>query len=136
MANELLFEELTYKIIGVCYEVQNQLGGGLLEKTYQKALVIGLKAAGFSVEEEVKVPILFHNEQIAVGYADLLVNGKILIELKRTASFNRSQIQQLENYLTSCNLPLGLLIHFGQESVNVKRVINRTYFNNLKNGQG
>lgn len=136
MANELLFEELTYKIIGVCYEVQNQLGGGLLEKTYQKALVIGLKAAGFSVEEEVKVPILFHNEQIAVGYADLLVNGKILIELKRTATFNRSQIQQLENYLTSCNLPLGLLIHFGQESVNVKRVINRTYFNNLKNGQG
>jgi GxxExxY protein len=136
MANELLFEELTYKIIGVCYEVQNQLGGGLLEKTYQKALVIGLKAAGFSVEEEVKVPILFHNEQIAVGYADLLVNGKILIELKRTATFNRSQIQQLENYLTSCNLPLGLLIHFGQESVNVKRVINRTYFNNLKNRQG
>lgn len=136
MANELLFEELTYKIIGVCYEVQNQLGGGLLEKTYQKALVIGLKAAGFSVEEEVKVPILFHNEQIAVGYADLLIDGKILIELKRTASFNRSQIQQLENYLASCNLPLGLLIHFGQESVSVKRVINRTYFNNLKNRQG
>ena len=59
MANELMFEDLTYKIIGVCYEVQNQLGGGLLEKTYQKALVIGLKSAGFTVDEEVQIPILF-----------------------------------------------------------------------------
>ncbi len=132
MSNELMFEDLTYKIIGVCYVVQNQLGGGLLEKTYQKALVIGLKSAGFIVDEEVKVPILFNNEKIATGYADLLVNGKVLMELKRNGSFNRSQILQLENYLTACNCPLGLLINFGYDSVKVKRVINRSFFNALK----
>ena len=132
MANELMFEDLTYKIIGVCYEVQNQLGGGLLEKTYQKALVIGLKSAGFTVDEEVQIPILFNNEKVANGYADLLVNGKVLIEIKRNGSFNRSQILQLENYLTACRFPLGLLINFGQDGVKVKRVINRQFFNALK----
>jgi GxxExxY protein len=132
MEENFLFKDLTYKIIGVCYEVQNQLGGGLLEKTYQTALVIGLKSAGLSVEEEVKVPILFKGEEIAKGDADLMVDGKVLIELKRNGSFNRSHFSQLENYLTACNLPLGLLIHFGQDGVHVKRVINREYFNALK----
>lgn len=132
MGNGILFEDLTYKIIGICYEVQNQIGGGLLEKTYQKAMVIGLKAAGFTVEEEVEVPIFFQSEKIATGYADLMVNGKVLIELKRTGSFSKSHFQQLENYLAACKLPLGLLIHFGVDGVKVKRVINKDFFNQLK----
>ena len=59
MSNELLFESLTYSVIGVCYQVQNELGGGLLEKSYQKALVMGLQNKGLKVKEQVKIPIYF-----------------------------------------------------------------------------
>ena len=132
MSNELLFESLTYSVIGVCYQVQNELGGGLLEKSYQKALVMGLQNKGLKVKEQVKIPIYFQQQLMTTGYADFMVEGQLLLEIKRSPIFNRQHIQQLENYLTSSNLPIGLLIHFGSDRVRIKRVINKAYFNALK----
>lgn len=122
--SDLLYPELSYQIIGCAYDVHNELGGGLLEKVYQKALAVSLRKRQIDFQEQAHFPIVFQGEKVGAGYFDFLVEEKIVVELKRTQHFSRKQIDQVVSYLKQSGLKLGILIHFGQEQVRYKRIVN------------
>lgn len=122
---DLLYPDLSYEIVGCAYEVHSELGGGLLEKVYQKAMVAALKERMLNYKEQVYYPIIFKGEKIGSGYFDLLVEDKVVVELKRTKHFSRKQFEQVYAYLNQSKLELGILINFGLEDVRFKRVINQ-----------
>lgn len=121
---DLLFPELSYEIIGAAYDVHNELGGGLLEKIYQKALSVAFRKRNLNFEEQVYHPIYFEGEKVGSGYFDFLVEQNVVVELKRTNHFSWAQIEQVVAYLKQSGKKLGILIHFGQDELRFKRIVN------------
>ncbi len=105
--------ELTKGIIGVFYEVYNELGYGFLESVYENSLSIGLRSSGFEVEQQVPIPVRFRGHLVGNFSADLLVNNKVILELKSCRSIVDAHISQLLNYLKGTNIEVGLLLNFG-----------------------
>jgi GxxExxY protein len=120
----LIYPELSYKIVGLVYDVHNTLGGGLREKVYEKALVAALTEAGFGIDRQLLMPIIYKEKKIANRYLDILVDKKVVIELKAGERFTATYIQQVCEYLKHSGLRLGLLVNFGKERVTIKRVVN------------
>jgi GxxExxY protein len=119
--------DLSYKIIGCAIEVHKILGPGLLESTYQKCLIFELEKAGLFVRKEVSLPIIYKDIELDHGYRiDLLINNKIVIELKTVESFTDVHTAQVLTYLKLGEFPLGLLINFHSKILknNIKRFIN------------
>lgn len=121
---ELIYKKECYDIVGCCFEVFNAIGPGLREKTYQRALEKILENKGIGFQSQLHVPIKLGKETIAHYYLDLLVGGKIAIELKVGDHFHRRDIDQLMSYLKSKRLQLGLLINFSTNGVVYKRIVN------------
>ena len=113
-------EELTGTIIGCAYKVHNTLGPGFLEKVYENALRIELAKQGLKVAQQVPVKVHYEGQVVGDYYADLLIEDKIIVELKAIQTLSKAHEVQLVNYLTATGIDLGLLINFGP-SVNVKR---------------
>jgi GxxExxY protein len=105
--------ELTETIIGVFYEVYNELGFGFLESVYRNSLRLALSEKGLSVEQEVAVSVFFRGHNVADFRADLVVNGTILVELKTAEQIVAAYESQVLNYLRSRALELGLILNFG-----------------------
>ena len=126
-------QELTQKIIGCAMRVHSALGPGFLESVYQKALAHELQKAGLKVECE--RPIRVYYDGVAVGEfsADMLVEEKIMLELKANQALAPANEVQLVNYLTATGIEIGLLLNFGAERLEFKRK-TRTYRPN-KRGQ-
>ena len=119
--------DLSYKIIGCAIEVHKILGPGLLESAYQKCLIFELEKAGLFVRKEVSLPIIYKDIELDHGYRiDLLINNKIVIELKTVESFTDVHTAQVLTYLKLGKFPLGLLINFHSKILknNIKRFIN------------
>jgi GxxExxY protein len=112
-AEGLKHRELTEKIIGAFYEVYNELGHGFLESVYEHALAIALVQAGMNVERQVAVSVWFRGQQIGDFRADMLVDGKVLLELKAARTIDQAHEKQLLNYLRATNIEVGLLLNFG-----------------------
>lgn len=118
---------LSYKVIGLAIEVHRQLGPGLLESTYQACLFYELKKAGLKVEKETSLPIIYKEIKLDQGYRmDLLIENKLVIELKTVEEFTSVHFAQILTYLKLGNYPLGLLINFNSQILknNIKRFIN------------
>lgn len=111
---------LTKAIIGAAYTVHNKLGGGFVEKVYENALRIELVKLGFSVRQQAPIKVLYEGQIVGDFFADLLVEGKVIVELKVVQAFNKEHEVQLVNYLNATGIETGLLINFGS-SVQVKR---------------
>jgi GxxExxY protein len=109
----LKHSELTEKIIGVFYDVYNELGYGFLESTYAEALVIALADAGLTTLREVAVPVWFRRRQVGQYRADIIVEGILLIELKATRTLESAHEAQLLHYLRATEIEVGLLLNFG-----------------------
>jgi len=105
--------ELTDKIIGVFYDVYNELGFGFLESVYRNALRLALLEKGLVVEQEVPVSVYFRGKNVGDFRADLVVNGVILLELKTAEAIVAAHESQVINYLRSTSLELGLILNFG-----------------------
>ena len=118
---------LTQKIIGVFYEVYNELGTGFLESVYQKSLVLALETAGFAVCSRVDIPVWFRGHQVGHFEGDLLVEQCVLLELKATRALDSSHQAQLLNYLRATGIEVGLLLNFGP-----KPEFKRLAFDNSK----
>lgn len=105
--------ELTEAIIGIFYEVYNELGFGFLESVYRNSLRLALLEKGLSVEQEVAISVFFRGHNVGDFRADLVVNGTILVELKTAERIVAAHESQVLNYLRSTALELGLILNFG-----------------------
>ncbi len=112
--------EITEKIIGAAQRVHNTLGYGFLEKVYQNALVIELRTLGFNVDVEQPITVHYHDEIVGNYVADIVVDGKVILEIKAVKELSKIHEVQLVNYLKATGIEVGLLINFGR-SVTVKR---------------
>ncbi len=113
-------KEITEKIIGCAFAVHRKLGPGFLEKVYENAMMVELNKAGHIVRQQVPVAVYYDGEQIGEYFADLVVENRILCELKANLTLAPEHEVQLVNYLTATKLDIGLLLNFGK-SVTVKR---------------
>ncbi len=113
-------EELTKKVIGCAFKVHNSLGSGFLEKVYENALRIELSGAGLRVEQQIPIQVYYQGEVIGDFVSDLLVEKRLVVELKAIEKLTKLHEAQLVNYLTATGLDIGLLINFGK-SVQIKR---------------
>jgi GxxExxY protein len=112
---ELIEERLTHSAIGAFFEVYNILGYGFLEQVYIMALERELRARGHRVGREVWIPVNYKGEELCKQRLDMVVDEKLIIEIKATSDLPRSASRQLYNYLRATNLAVGLLLHFGPE---------------------
>ena len=121
---DLLFPELSYKIVGCAYEVFNEIGGGHKEKAYQNAMRMALTEKALNFTEQHYYPVLFRNSVVERGFFDFFIEEKILVELKSLGRFTKGDFDQVNNYLTNSGIKLALLITFGQDEVRIKRMVN------------
>ncbi|MFN3590539.1 MAG: GxxExxY protein [Spirosomataceae bacterium] len=108
--------ELTEKIIKAYYKVYNTLGFGFLEKVYENAMFIELQSMGLFVEKQRRIQVFYEGHDVGVYYADLIVNDKVIIELKAAVSLCVEHECQLLNYLKATEIEIGLLLNFGKRT--------------------
>ncbi|HKV33365.1 MAG TPA: GxxExxY protein [Pyrinomonadaceae bacterium] len=125
-----MHQELTYKIIGVFYDVYNELGHGFLESVYQRSLGLALETAGLQICWPVDIPVWFRGKQVGYFEGDMLVERSVLLELKAVRALDGSHQAQLLNYLRATDLEVGLLLNFG-----VKPEVKRLLFDNSRKGK-
>lgn len=121
------YSELTSKIIGCAMTVHKTLGNGFQEVIYQRALAIEMQLAGVEFSREFEMPIFYREEQIGTRRVDFLVEGLISVELKAITKLEDMHFAQAINYLEAYNLEIGLLINFGETSLNFKRLTNKKF---------
>lgn len=122
-SKDFSLQPITEQIIGAAFEVHNVLGYGFLEKVYQRALQVELQLRGIKVELEPLFKVQFKGVIVGDYAADLLVAGKIIVELKTDAVYQSIHEAQLLNELRGTGIKLGYLINFGRERVEYKRMI-------------
>jgi len=116
-----LLNQVTEGVIGAAIRVSNGLGCGFLEKVYENALVVELRAAGYAVEQQRPVPVTYRGVVVGDYVIDLLVNGSVLVELKAVQALDEVCKAQCINYLKATGLMVCLLINFGRPKLEVKR---------------
>ena len=118
--------DLTEKIIGCAYRVYNTLGSGFLESVYEKCLTIEIEKNGLTVETQKAVNVYYDDQIVGNFVTDLIVDHKVIVELKAVRTLVIAHEVQLVNYLTAMKAPIGLLINFGDTGVEVKRKFARS----------
>lgn len=121
------YSDLTAKIIGCAITVHKALGNGFQEVIYQRALQIEMQLAGITFNREFEMPIFYRDEQIGTRRVDFLVEGVVSVELKAVTKLEDVHFAQAINYLEAYNLEVGLLINFGETSLNFKRLNNKKF---------
>ena len=124
---EYKHSELTGKIIGCAFEVHKVLGNGFQEVIYQRALAIELEECQLVFAREFDMPIFFKGRHIGSRRVDFLIEDKISVELKAISILNDDHLAQAINYLEAYNLEVGMLINFGAQSLQFKRLINKKF---------
>jgi len=119
----LKYKKTTEAIIGSAFEVYNILGHGFLEKVYQRALQVELNNRGYSAELEKAIKVKFKGVIVGDYAADLLVDNKVIVELKVAKKYNTNDEPQLLNELKATEIKVGLLINFGKQKLEFKRFI-------------
>ena len=121
---KLIFPELSYRIIGVLYEVYNELGYGHREIVYQRAIEEVLKEKEISYKRELYFPIYFKDKLISKYFLDFLIEDKVVLELKVAKDFYQSDVNQILAYLKTKNYRLGILGIFTQDGLKYRRILN------------
>ena len=116
--------DLTYNIIGCAMDIHTQLGPGLREGTYHRALAAALDARGIAVEAQKRISVTYEGQSIGELFLDLLVAGVVIVEVKAVARpTNNEDLTQVISYLTTTGLPVGLLINFGRRRLEYRRIL-------------
>ena len=121
---DLIYPELSYKIVGVLFEVFNELGYGYKEIHYQRAISKLFKDLGVTFQEQVQTSIQCKDQNVGSYYFDFLIENIIVLEIKKGDYFSRHNIEQVLNYLKSRNFKLGILANFTSDGVKFKRIVN------------
>jgi GxxExxY protein len=135
----MLYEEISYDVIGAAMKVHSVLGSGFPEVFYQNALAIEMNNNEIKYEREKLTRVYYKGIEIGTRKMDFFVEGKLMIELKAVSELNDSNLNQSINYLEAFNLPVGLLINFGARKLDHKRIYNskhkdaiNDYYNDIK----
>jgi len=129
----LLHKSITDAILKVYYEVYNELGYGFLEKVYQNAMYFELKSLGYKVETQKQIKVYFKKQLVGEYFADLLVEDKIIIELKAAELLMNVHVAQIMNYLKATTIEVGMLLNFGEEPEFKRLIYTNDRKINLKN---
>lgn len=109
----MLYEDLTSQIIAAFFDVYNKLGYGFLEKVYENALILELGKRGLRVAQQVSIQVCYEGQSVGEYFADLLVEGKVILEIKAADALVQAHENQLVNYLKATRLEVGLVLNFG-----------------------
>ena len=113
-------EKLCYDVIGAAMRVHSYFGDGYLEEVYKNALLVELKKLGFEVQSEVAIPVDYHGIRVGDYRADIIVESRLILELKAVTALNKRHEAQVVNYLTATGINDGLLLNFGTPSLQYK----------------
>lgn len=122
--DQLIYKDLSYKICGLAFKIDNAIGYGHPEKTYGDAFEEMLTKESLEYQREVYFPLKINNKLIAKKFFDFLVEDKVLVELKVSDYKYRDVCRQVFDYLKSANLLLGLIVRFTRDGVKIKRIPN------------
>lgn len=121
---KVVYPELSYKIIGILFEVYNQLGFGYHEKIYQRAIAEALKENNLKFQRELPVKLKFKDNRIGLLFLDFLVDDKIILEIKKGNYFSKKNIEQVFSYLKAMGLKLAILVNFTSSGIKFRRILN------------
>lgn len=120
-------QELTKSIIGIYYNVYNELGYGFLEKVYHKAMLIELRNHGYKIESEKKINVYYKNEIVGEYYPDIIVNDSVIIELKCVEYLGEIYENQILNYLKATECEVGLILNFGKDPQFIRKIFTNEF---------
>lgn len=120
---EIIYRELSYKLMGILFEVQKRFGGGYQEKYYQKAIANSLKMQKLPFIEQVKVDLEICGIELGRYYIDFIINNKIVLEIKSKNAFSQRDIRQVLGYLKRTGNKLGILASFTNRGLIYKRIL-------------
>ena len=124
MSQKIIYKDLSYAIVKAAFEVHNHLGPGLLEKLYERALIIELLERGYKVEQQKAIVAKYKDQVIGKHILDLIVNDCIILELKAVAEVLPIHKQQALSYLKATELELAIIINFGASRVQSHRFVH------------
>ena len=122
---EILFKELSYKVVGAAIEVHKILGPGFLEAVYEKAMAYEMTLRGIPFEEQKPLPVYYKDQLIGEYYADFVIDGKIIVELKAVSQMVKAFEAKAIHYLTATGFELAILINFGTSSLQQERIVRQ-----------
>jgi len=122
--NKIIHKELSYRIVGILYDVYNELGYGHPEKLYEKAIAKAFDDAAISYNEQAYFNLTYRGKTVGKYYIDFIVDGKIVLELKKGSHFPRRNIEQVKKYLQAADLRLAILANFTPQGVKFLRILN------------
>ena len=129
VTSNYLHSDITELIIKTFYKVYNKLGYGFLEKVYEKAMLIELKKLGLFVSNQTPIDVYYDEQNIGKYFADIIVNEKVIIELKAAENIAEEHECQLVNYLKATEIEVGILLNFGKEPQFKRSVLTSDYKN-------
>jgi len=112
--NEILYKELSYKIVGLAMRVHSKLGYGFLEKVYENALMVLFRREGIEAKQQAPITVYFEEEVVGNYYADILVEDKVILEIKSVENIIDAHIAQTLNYLKATDLRLAIILNFSK----------------------
>jgi len=115
--------DITYEIRGALFEVNRILGPGFLEKVYENALLLEFKNRGLEAQNQVPIKVIYKENYVGEYVADILVEGKVIVELKTVNKLDKNHEAQLLNYLKATGIQIGLLANFKNQKVEIKRMV-------------
>ena len=124
--------KITKKIIGCAYAVSNSLGIGFVEKVYENAMVVALEKAGLTVEQQFPIKVSFDGVIVGEFWADLFVEGRVLVELKAVSMLMDEHTAQALNYLRATGADVCLLLNFAKPKIEIKRLLPSVYWKTPK----
>ena len=120
----MLYEDLTRQIIGAYYDVYNTLGFGFLEQVYHNAMLMELRNRGLSCDSQKHIDVFYRNEVIGYYIPDIIVEDKIIVELKALPELTGEEVSQVLNYLKATGMEVGILLNFGEPTASFRRYDN------------
>ncbi len=120
---KILHKDLSYKIVGLAMEVHSKLGYGFLEKVYENAMMVLLRREEILAKQQAPIIVYFNRQVVGDYYADILVENKIILELKSVEMIANAHRAQVLNYLKATGLRLAILLNFGKERLEYERFI-------------
>ncbi len=119
----IIYEDLSYQIMGAIFEVHKELGPGFLESVYEKALLLELTSRGMKVDVEKVFDLTYKGKKVGTHRLDLIVENKVVVELKTVERFAAHHTAQLLSYLKASGHRLGILVNFSKAKVESRRVV-------------